>query len=313
MNRRQAIRILGATTLSGLSACRARPQLHHYRAVAFGTDVDFQVHGIDLAEFQLLEKECTEALHQMEQLFSLYREDSLLSQLNRDDVLHDPPPLFRNLLTQALELGKQTSGLFDITVQPLWLWRMKWKNASLTKRKQMEGESWKETLDLINYRNVHMNDRHISLNKKGMALTFNGIAQGFATEHIRTLLHQHGVKHTLVNIGEYAALGQSPKGSHWELAIRSRGIEKIPRRQLEGGRALAVSSGSGHTFDPENRYHHLFHPATGRNREASRTVIVTGPSATHADALSTAFAVCSKDEAKALKTQFSHYQFESFS
>lgn len=39
------------------------------------------------------------------------------------------------------------------------------------------------------------------------ALTFNGIAQGFATDLVADVLRDHCLTNTLVNIGEYRAMG----------------------------------------------------------------------------------------------------------
>ena len=43
-----------------------------------------------------------------------------------------------------------------------------------------------------------------------MAITLNGIAQGYATDQIVSLLKKSGVHNALVNIGEYAATIAAP-------------------------------------------------------------------------------------------------------
>ena len=116
-----------------------------------------------------------------------------------------------------------------------------------------------------------------------MAITLNAIAQGHATDEIIALLKKNGIENALVNIGEYAALGLAPDGNPWQVELAASG-EKVP---LTSGRALAVSSGSGYTFDPDGRYHHIFRPEDGANTRPGSSIIVTAPSATQADALAT--------------------------
>ena len=55
--------------------------------------------------------------------------------------------------------------------------------------------------------------------------------------------------------------------------------------------AVATSAGAGFRFDPEGRFTHLFDPATGRSPRLYRSVSVIAPTATEADALSTAFSL----------------------
>lgn len=56
-------------------------------------------------------------------------------------------------------------------------------------------------------------------------------------------------------------------------------------------RAVATSAGSGFRFDATGRFTHLFDPATGRSPALYHTVSVIAPTATEADALSTAFSM----------------------
>ena len=56
-------------------------------------------------------------------------------------------------------------------------------------------------------------------------------------------------------------------------------------------RAVATSAGAGFRFDTKGRFTHLFDPTTGRSPSLYRTVSVIAPTATEADALSTAFSL----------------------
>jgi thiamine biosynthesis lipoprotein len=292
MKRRDALRLLGACSLTGgMVGCRRNPEQHQFSAPAFGTEVGFQVHGISKKKFDQLAVRCSERLREIEELFSLYQPSSVICQLNREGSIENPPDEFFELLQLAIHYGTETDGFFDITVQPLWIWREKWKQATLPDRLKMESDgSWQEAVSCVGYTQVSVSSERVSFHKKGMGITLNGIVQGYATEQIKKLLEADEVSHALINIGEYAALGNGPKGKPWTVSIRNKG-NVLTARELPSGRALAVSAGYGHRFDPEGRFHHLFRPYNGSNPKPNSTIVVTAPNATQADALATALAV----------------------
>ena len=63
---------------------------------------------------------CREEITRLERIFSLYRADSALSQLNRHGRLDDPPLELVELLAFSARVSAATGGAFDVTVQPLW-------------------------------------------------------------------------------------------------------------------------------------------------------------------------------------------------
>lgn len=297
MNRRRAITILAA---AAFTSCRRHDPLRTFSSIAFGTDVRFHAHGISEVAFAGVSQKCSNRLREIESLFSLYNPESAISRLNRDGKLVNPPPEFLDLIRSALDYGRKTGGIFDITVQPLWDFRQKWKAANLEERETLQTDPWKQALALVDYRDVIAETGIISFAKSGMAVTLNGIVQGHATDRIVSLLQNSGVKNALVNIGEYAAIGTAPDGDPWSVELSANGNE-IP---LPPGRALAVSAGGGHTFDPEGRFHHIFRPTDGSNTRPGSTIVVTAPTATRADALSTTLAVASEPERMAILGKF---------
>ncbi|QTN33264.1 FAD:protein FMN transferase [Akkermansiaceae bacterium] len=301
MNRRRAITLLGAASLA---SCRRRENPFTFTDIAFGTEVHFQVHGISAASFHDLSAKCALRLRVIESLFSLYDPESAISRLNRDGKLENPHPEFLKLVRTALEYGKKTGGVFDITVQPLWDWRQEWKDAGFGEREAMR-DSWEKTLALVDYRKVMADEKNITFAEPGMGITLNGIAQGYATDEIIAALKRNGVRNALVNIGEYAALGTAANGKTWKVGLSTTG-ETIA---LPHARALAVSSGSGYTFDPEGRHHHIFRPSDGANTRPDSTIVVTAPTATVADAISTTLAIATKEEREAILEIFLETDF----
>ncbi len=98
------------------------------------------------------------------------------------------------------------------------------------------------------------------------------------------------MRSVMLDLGEARALGPKPDGSAWTVGLADRD-ETLHVHQG----AVATSAGSGTVFDRDRRFHHLFDPATGRSAARWRSVTVTAPDATTADALSTAFSVMDED------------------
>ena len=115
--------------------------------------------------------------------------------------------------------------------------------------------------------------------RPGMALTLNGIAQGYIADRVAALLASNGLSRALIDTGEMIAL---PDGS-WPVQLAEGG-----RLALQN-RALATSAPRGMTFGGDGVTSHIFDPATGRPVLSRwRSMTVSASSAAVADALSTA-------------------------
>jgi thiamine biosynthesis lipoprotein len=119
-----------------------------------------------------------------------------------------------------------------------------------------------------------------------MAVTLNGIAQGYAADAVRAALQSHGVEHALIDTGEFGALGRSPRGRAWTLGVEDphHTGRLIAALELDG-RSLATSADNRSAFTPDHRHHHILDPATGDSPAALSSVSVAAPSAMRADAL----------------------------
>jgi thiamine biosynthesis lipoprotein len=130
-----------------------------------------------------------------------------------------------------------------------------------------------------------------------MAVTLNGIAQGFAADRAKEALRQHGVEHALINTGELASLGQKPNAKPWRVGIQHprRDDAYIALADLDG-RCLATSGDYATTFGTDRRRHHLLDPATGNSAGEFASVSIAAPSGLPADGLSTAVFVLGPQE-----------------
>ena len=59
----------------------------------------------------------------------------------------------------------------------------------------------------------------VAFRRPGMAVTLNGIAQGYITDRVADLLAQNGLEHVLVDLDELRALGPRADGTPWPVGI----------------------------------------------------------------------------------------------
>lgn len=197
-------------------------------------------------------------IRRIEAAFSLYDPGSELAQLNRMGWL-SPSPVFAALLDHVDHVHDLTEGLFDPTVQALYLAR------------GTSGTAHKAAGALVGWHRLQRGGGTITL-APGQALTFNGIAQGYATDLVTGALETYGLTDILVNIGEFAA-----RGGPWRLGLEDPTFGPLGTRTLTQG-AIAASS----PFVDEHA--HIFHP---RHTARWSTIAVEARTATLADGLST--------------------------
>ncbi|KIZ37469.1 MULTISPECIES: FAD:protein FMN transferase [Rhodopseudomonas] len=235
-------------------------------------------------------------VRRLEQLFSLYQPDSAICTLNRSGVLAAPDPDMVTLLKASLEFAALTDGAFDPTVQPLWALDA---DFFASERASADGPSQSEraeALAKVGYRGLLVDADRVALLKPGAGITLNGIAQGYATDRVVEMLRRAGLSTSLVNMGEIRAIGARPDGTPWRVGLDDPERSGAITETIDlVDRAVATSAGSGFSFDSQGRFTHLFDPATGRSPSLYRTVSVVAPTATEADALSTAFSAMPMD------------------
>ena len=156
-----------------------------------------------------------------------------------------------------------------------------------------------EAAALVGWRNVEIEGAAIRLLKPGMALTLNGIAQGYITDRVGDLLREQGFQHVLVDMGEQRALGPKWNGEAWRVGIANpaapgKSIIELP---LSSG-AIATSGGYGYWFDPAGRFTHILEPRSGAPARQWASVTVVADRAAAADGLSTALSIIPAEHAR---------------
>jgi thiamine biosynthesis lipoprotein len=282
----------GSAFLTGGRTAAAASDPVRWRGSALGAQVSIEIHHPDRAEAERLVERCIQDVRRLEQQFSLYQADSAISTLNRTGILVAPDADMVALLKASLSFSAITDGAFDPTVQPLW---QLYADHFASQSPDSEGPSPQrlaEALAKVGRHGLLVNEERVALVKRGAAITLNGIAQGYATDRVVERLRAAGLSTTLVNMGEIRAIGARPEGTPWRVGLAD---PERPGALTETvdlvDRAVATSAGAGFRFDSAGRFTHLFDPATGRSPHCYSTVSVIAPTATEADALSTAFSL----------------------
>lgn len=263
-----------------------------WQGSALGAQVSIEIYHPDRMEAERLIHLCVGEVRRLEQQFSLYQPDSAICTLNRTGILVSPSADMVTLLNASLDFAALTGGAFDPTVQPLWnLYAAHFTQENPT----LDGpsaSSLTEVLSKVSYRYLKVSPDRIALLKPGSAVTLNGIAQGYATDRVTEMLRAVGISTTLVNMGEIRAIGAKPDGMPWHVGLADPDKPEEMSKTIDlVDHAIATTAGAGFRFDPAGRFTHLFDPATGRSPSRYRSISVIAPTATEADALSTAFSL----------------------
>lgn len=308
LSRRRFLTIsASAAALAALpgAAILAAGSVHRWRGTGLGADAAIVLAHPDRAEAERLFALCRAEIARLEKVFSLFRADSALSALNRDGRLAGPPLELVSLLSLAGRVHEATGGAFDPTVQPLWALYAEHYTADPQANSGPPPQRIEAALAQTGWRHVQNDPVEIRFSRKGMALTLNGIAQGYITDRVADLLKAEGMENVLVDIGEIRALGTAPDGAAWPVTIRPGGREAVADEKLRlASPALATTAATGTCFDAAGKAGHILDPRSGLPVRANLAASVFAGSAAIADGISTAAIMLSAREARAALARF---------
>ena len=174
--RRRGFLKLGTVGGAGLLAgCGREPEVAEWswRGVLFRSPVSFKMRGVEDAEAETLTVECVAEMTRLEAMFSLQNPESALTELNREGVLRKAPREFLELVRWAVAMAERSAGVFDPTIQPYWKFL----------HEGAKGDR-EEVMELVDYRNVMVTEDRVAFARSGMAMTLNGMVQGYVTDRI---------------------------------------------------------------------------------------------------------------------------------
>lgn len=292
MPRRQCLRwaigLFGAGMSSQVFGKSASTLVWRERAlVGFGTTLWLKAGHPDADQLDAALNAAVAAIRQVERQMSLFDAGSALSRLNAQGQLRNPDAHLLKVLSVARHVSASSAGAFDVSMQPLWqLWSQASEQGALPSQRAID-----KTCQLVNWRAVEISPSLIRLNLAGMKLSLNGIAQGYASDLVRTILQLHGIQHALIDTGETSLLGHAPNDDTWTFSIEDAAHkgQQVPPLLVADGRAIATSSDAHTVFSADHRHHHIMNPHTGYSPTHWSSVTVLAPSCALADALTKVF------------------------
>lgn len=288
LSRRRFITIAACASAFPGAAAASPVATRRWTGQAMGAHASLVLNGLDKSAFNQLTADVTAESERLEAIFSLYRHTSDLSRLNRNGRLDDPSLELLEVLSLSDTIHRHSNGAFDPTIQPLW--DLYAQTAGKPGQRAISG-----LFNRIGWNKVNFDSRQISFARSGMAMTLNGIAQGFVTDRIANLLRLRGLNNVLVSMGEIAAYGKRSSDQDWRIGV-SETADGNPEETLSlKNQAIATSAPSGTVLDAAGMVGHILDPLSGQPTAKWRRISVIHSSAAIADGLSTA--CCAKPEA----------------
>jgi thiamine biosynthesis lipoprotein len=246
---------------------------------------------------EILKGEINETLKKINNQMSTYIEDSEISLFNKysNTDWYSISEDFAFVLENALEISKQSSGAFDITVGKLvnlWGFGPEMKEHTVPDNDQVTALK-----AITGYQHIEVRLEPPSVKKDipGVFIDLSAIAKGFGVDKIAEYLDSKHLKNYLVEIGgEVRTSGNNQKNSPWKVGIEypdsSSGIYEVISLKSYS----IATSGNYHNYFEKNgiRYSHTIDPRTGMplsHKLASVTVVYK--SCILADAYATAINV----------------------
>ncbi len=262
-------------------------KLFHFPFKAMGSSCEIQLYTHHKKQAEHIAQQVIADVQRIEQRYSRYRDDSVLSKINRcaekaGSINVDEETLA--LLNYANTCYLQSDGLFDITsgiLREIW----DFKSGVIPKDKQI-----RVILPRIGWDKVSIKGSKLSFAERGMQLDFGGIGKEYAVDRAAAICRQQGVVHGLVDLGgDIKIIGPHADGRPWSVGIRH------PRKSGQLMSSINVSQGGvASSGDYERciilngkRYSHILNPKTGWPVQGLASITVVAEQCVIAGSVST--------------------------
>jgi thiamine biosynthesis lipoprotein len=270
-----------------------------------GTMFDIIVyHGSAVAADQAVDAAIAEVIR-LDRVMSHYKDASDLSRLNREGhrgfVAVDPS--LYEVVEQSVDVSRRSGGRFDVTIAPLL---RVWRDAYEAGR-QPSAEEIARVRRRVGYQHIEARPpNRIRFRSGCLELDLGGIGKGYAVDRALAVLESAGIRHAVVNAGgsTIGAIGAPPGAEGWPIELGARVAGHRTLRLRDGAISTSQQRLRRLPFGP-GAFGEIIDPRRGAPAPHETTISVITPSATRADALSTALLLLSTPDGKKLLGQFS--------
>ena len=238
-------------------------QQYHYEFKAMGTVCTIQLYAANKKKAKRISSAVISDVNRLEQKYSRYRSDSLLSKINRiaakgGQIKVDDETA--GLLNYAATCYQQSDGLFDITsgvLRQIW----QFKQQRIPDQQQIE-----TILNSIGWQRLNWSVPYLEFPEPGLELDFGGVVKEYAVDRAAVIAQESGMQYGIINLGgDIRVVGPHANGQPWVVGIQH------PRKQQQMVQKINLSQGAlASSGDYERciivndqRYGHVFNPKTG--------------------------------------------------
>ena len=250
-----------------------------------------------------LEGAMTQVIERIDAQMSTWRDDSEVARFNAAPAGEWVPvsPELAGLTREALGIGRDTNGAFDVTLGPiLQVWGFGAEAEQPTRlptTDELAAARERTGIGMIEVR-----DQPPALRKKAAQVTLDlaGLAQGYTVDQLSQRLNDMGARRYLVELGgELYARGNKQGSTPWRIGVEKpeAGTREIERVVGLANAGMTTSGDYRDFFEIDGRrFSHTIDPRTGRPvAHDLRSVTVVADDAMTADAMATALLVMGAD------------------
>ena len=247
-------------------------------------------------------EEAISEIKRLDALWSVGNEDSEVSRLNTEGSLTLSAET-SDLITEALNLFRETDGTFDITIYPLMdEWGFTTQNYQVPSEDRIHALLEKVDAGLLEY---DSGTGQLTL-PQGMKIDLGGIAKGYTSAHIMDVFSRYDIVSGLVSLGgNVQTYHRKPDGSLWRVGVENPDptAGQLANSDYVGVLEVAdkaiITSGGYERYFEENgkKYHHILDPSTGYPSDHGLiSVTIVSEDGCLADGLSTSLFVMGLDK-----------------
>ena len=288
------MRLLALLVLLLCSCSHGAENLYQRSFYSMGSTVELKLYSPSEELFHRVVDACVERTKEIDRLFSNYRDDSVLAEVNRNSGVRpvSVPREFLRLVRTSIRYSELTDGAFDITIGSLFeLWRGETASGRLPEESRI-----RDALGCTGFRKIKIDEAKSQVFLEGdcVRLDFGAIGKGYAVDEMVKIAKRNGIARGLVNFGgNIYAMGPPAGKKFWDVGVRKPGSgnEIISKIDLVN-KGVATSGDYERYFERGGkRYSHIIDPRTGWPAEDVTSVVAVSRSATEADVFSTAVSV----------------------
>jgi thiamine biosynthesis lipoprotein len=264
---------------------------------AMGTDCQLMYCADSRGRGKEFRDHAVEWVMDFERKYSRFREDSMISEINRNAGVSwmETDEELDSMLVLCDWFNWDTGGVFDPTSLPLArLWDYHGETPRVPSAAEVE-----RAKALVGWSKVQRRKGGIFLPEAGMALDLGGIGKEYAVDRVFEMAQAAGFKDVMVDFGRDIRVGgESPNTGGWRIGLEH---PLDPGRcwtaLLLSNRAVTTSGDYLRGFTAGGRYYgHILDPRTGYPTDnGCRACSVIAPTCTEAGIISTAALILGRE------------------